>query len=56
MDYALGKALCFAIAGCVVVVLIKREIQWWMKLVLLASALLTVPLVLHWAERLSHEW
>jgi hypothetical protein len=56
LDYALGKALCVAIAACVLAVLIKPGIQWWIKLVLLASALLTVPLVLHWVERLSHEW
>jgi hypothetical protein len=56
MDYALGKVLCFAITACVLVVLIKPGIRWWAKLVLLASALLAVPLVLHWVERLSHEW
>jgi hypothetical protein len=56
LDYALGKALCFAIAACALFVLIKPGIKWSIKVGLLASAVVAVPIILRWVERLSHEW
>ena len=56
LDYALGKVLCAILAICALLVVVSTGIGWWIKVGLAASAGIACFVILHWAERLSHEW